>query len=104
MDKQRDQHEIGIPERRRGQQMGDERGVLHHRDDAEWDETPEINGDLRASESEFFGDESSQHFGGDAVTSDHNSPSTPGAIPTGQSLGQSGGERFFNRNRQKSKK
>ncbi len=101
MTEQRDQHEVGIPERRRGQQMGDKRSVLQHRDEAEWAETPEISGDLRASESDFFGDESSQHFGGDPVTPDHNSPSTPGAIPTGQPLGQSGGERFFNRNRQK---
>ncbi len=35
MDKQRDQHEVGIPERRCGQQMGDERSVLQHRDEAD---------------------------------------------------------------------
>ena len=68
MDEKRDQHKVGIPERRRGQQMGDERSVLHHSDKAEWEETPEITGDVRASESEFFDDESSQHFGGDPVS------------------------------------
>ncbi|MBA3440979.1 MAG: hypothetical protein H0T92_14030 [Pyrinomonadaceae bacterium] len=50
---------------------------------------------MRKSESEFFGDESSQHFGGDSRTPDHVSPSAPAAIPTNQPLGESGGERVF---------
>ncbi len=102
MGEKRDQHEVGIPERRRGQQMGDERSVLQHREDAEWAETPEISGDIRKNESEFFGDESSQHFGGDSRTPDHNSPSTPAAIPTGVRLGEPGGERAFKERQDKS--
>lgn len=75
--------------------MGDNRSVLQDRDEMQWEDTPEVSGDARESENEFFADESSQHFGGDGVTPDHVSPSTPGAIPTGQPLGQSGGERAF---------
>lgn len=91
-----DQHEVGIPARRRGQQVGDSRSALTPQSEPdEWEETPEISGDSRGTESDFFGDKSSQHFGGDAVTPDSASPSTPAAIPAGEPLGQSGGERFF---------
>jgi DNA recombination-dependent growth factor C len=46
--------------------VGDARSVLQNREDAEWEETPEISGVIRTAESDFFGDESSQHFGGDS--------------------------------------
>jgi len=90
-----DQHEVGIPARRRGQQVGDSRSAIQpeHTPD-EWEETPAMSG-LRPLESEFFGDKSSQHFGSDPVTPDSVSPSTPAAIPTGEPLGQSGGEQAF---------
>ncbi len=97
-----DQHEVGIPAQRRGQQVGDRRSAIQPQRTAdEWEETPEINGHVRESESEFFADKSSQHFGGDAATPDHVTPSTPAAIPAGQPLGQSGGEQAFKQNHQK---
>ena len=81
--------------RRRGQQMGDARSELQGRGNAGWQETPEVDGDLRESENEMLADASSQHFGGDSVTPDHVLPSTPAAIPASQPLGQSGGEQVF---------
>ena len=90
-----DHHEVGIPARRRGQQVGDRRSALTpERAPDEWEETPAISG-IRPLESDFFADASSQHFGGDASTPDHNMPSTPAAAPSGQPLGQSGGEQEF---------
>ncbi len=97
-----DHHEVGIPTRRRGQQVGDRRSALTpERTPDEWEETPEMSGDLRASESDFFHDKSLQHFGSDPVTPDSASPSTPAAIPVGERLGQSGGEQSFKQREQK---
>lgn len=101
MSDKHDQHTVGIPQRRRGQQVGDTRSAIQNRDDADWEETPEINGDVRRSENQFIADNSSQHFGGDATAPDHVSPSTPAAIPEGQPLGQSGGEKEFKQRQQK---
>lgn len=96
MSERYDQHEVGIPMRRRGQQVGDDRSAIQKdRQPDEWEQTPEISGELRTSESDFLADTSSQHFGGDPVTPDHVTPSTPAAIPSGQPLGQSTGERVF---------
>lgn len=94
-----DQHTVGVPAKRRGQQMGDDRSAIRQR--VMVDDTPEISGSMRESANEMFADDSSQHFGGDAATPDHVSPSTPGAIPIGQPLGQTGGEATFKQNQQK---
>lgn len=92
------QHTAGIPTAPRGQRMGRGNDYDPNRHEmeniAEERATPAISGD-RPAESDFFGDPSSQHMGGDAVTPDHVSPSVPAAIPSGQSHGQSGGEAEF---------
>ena len=86
-----EQHTVGIPETPRGQRMGRGDDLDIKRQEME-SGTPAISG-ARAEGSEMFADDSAQHFGGDSVTPDTASPSTPGAIPTGEPLGQSGGER-----------
>ncbi len=93
-----EQQRVGIPTEPRGQRMGrgnDYDPNRHEMEDlAEAQATPEISGD-RPAASDFYADSSSQHMGGDAVTPDHVSPSTPAAIPSGTPLGQSGGEAEF---------
>ncbi len=86
-----EQHTVGIPEHPRGQRMGRGEDLDAKRQEME-DGTPALSG-VRGENSEMFADESAQHFGGDSVTPDTVSPSTPGTIPTGEPLGQSGGER-----------
>ncbi len=86
-----EQHTVGIPERPRGQRMGRGEDLDAKRQEME-DGTPALSG-IRAENSEMFADASTQHFGGDSVTPATTSPSTPGAIPTGEPLGQTGGER-----------
>ena len=94
------QSKAGIPERRRGQQMGDERSQPSKVDEAKR-ETPALRG-RRKTESKFYADESSQNVGSDGEAPRDNSPSVPAAHPTGQPLGESGGERVF-KQRQKTK-
>jgi len=93
------QSKAGVPARRRGQQMGDERSGPGKMNE-EKKKTPALRGRLKRA-SKFFADDSSQAIasGGGGSLSD-NSPSTPAAIPTGEKLGESGGERNF-RARQK---
>ena len=91
------QSKAGIAEKRRGQQMGDQRSAKDKSLEAK-EETPAMSGQ-RKSASKFFGDESSQAVGSDGEAPRDNSPSTPAAIPTGEPLGQSGGEQVF-KNRQ----
>jgi hypothetical protein len=93
------QAKAGVPERRRGQQMGDERSQPSKVDEAQ-EETPALRG-RRKEASEFFGDESSQRVGTRGETPRDNTPSVPGAIPTGVKQGESGGEAEF-KARQKS--
>ena len=87
------QAKAGVPERRRGQQMGDERSQPSKVDEAQ-QETPALRG-RRKSASKFFGDESSQRTGTRGEAPRDNSPSVPAAIPTGGKLGESGGEAEF---------
>ena len=86
-----EQQKVGIPTQARGQRMGRGEDLDAKRQEME-DGTPALSG-VRGENSEMFADASTQHFGGDSVTPDTASPSTPGAIPTGEPLGQSGGER-----------
>ncbi len=87
------QSKAGIPARRRGQQMGDERSPLNKATDAEKD-VPALRG-RRKGANEFFADASSQAVGSDGDAPRDNSPSTPAAIPTGERLGQSNAEKVF---------
>ena len=83
----------GVPERRRGQQMGDERSAPDKSLTAKRN-TPSLRG-RRKGANEYFADESSQAFGSDGEAPRDNTPSLPAAIPTGTKLGESGGERAF---------
>ena len=87
------QRKAGVPERRRGQQMGDGRSQPSKVAEAQ-EETPALRG-RRKTESKFFSDDSSQKAGTRGETPRDNTPSVPAAIPTGEKLGESGGERSF---------
>ncbi|HEX8500157.1 MAG TPA: hypothetical protein VF659_06150 [Pyrinomonadaceae bacterium] len=93
------QAKAGAPERRRGQQMGDERSQPSKIDEAQA-ETPALSG-RRKDANKFFADESSQTVGTRGETPRDNSPSVSAAIPTGVKQGESGGEAEF-KARQKS--
>lgn len=100
-----DQSKAGIPERKRGQKTGEgdiptERMADKNLEDM--DDTPAMSGN-RKEENKMFADDSSQHFGADAVTPKGASPSTTAAIPSGQPLGQSGGEKAFKQRAKKQK-
>ncbi|HVF49123.1 MAG TPA: hypothetical protein VNA19_03490 [Pyrinomonadaceae bacterium] len=87
------QSKAGIAERRRGQQMGDERSAPDKMLEAKRN-TPAARG-RRKEASKFFADDSSQQTGARPETPRDNTPSVPAAIPTGTKLGESGGERVF---------
>jgi hypothetical protein len=87
------QSKAGVPQKRRGQQMGDDRSAPDKTLEAKQD-TPALRG-RRKSASKFFADESSQNTGARPETPRDNTPSTPAAIPTGEKLGESDGERTF---------
>jgi hypothetical protein len=95
------QSKAGIPARRRGQQMGDERSQTEKTTEVK-KQTPVLRGRLKSA-SKFFADDSSQTIasGGDGSPSD-NSPSVSAAVPTSEKLGESGGEKSFTQ-RQKAK-
>ncbi len=86
------QSKAGIPQKRRGQQMGDASAPDQNREDME--NTAALRG-RRAEASEHFADESTQQIGSDSVTPRSTTPSVPAAAPSGQPLGESGGEREF---------
>lgn len=91
------QGKAGVPARRRGQQMGDERSHPDKTQEAK-SETPALRG-RRKEANKFFADESSQNVGSDGEAPRDNSPSVPTAIPTGEPLGASGGEKRARRKR-----
>ena len=93
------QAKAGVPERRRGQQMGDERSKPARIQEAQA-ETPARRGRRKAA-SKFFGDDSYQRTGARGEAPRDNSPSVPAAIPTGVRQGESDGEAEF-KARQKS--
>src|SRR5919206_2948596 len=87
------QTKAGVPARRRGQQMGDERSAKDKTLEAK-EQTPAARG-RRKTASKFFADDSSQMTGSRGEAPRDNSPSTPAAVPAGTKLGESGGERGF---------
>ena len=87
------QSKAGIAEKRRGQQMGDERSQRSKTDEAQA-ETPALRG-RRKDANKFFADESFQRTGTSGEAPRDNSPSIPAAIPTGVKQGESGGEAEF---------
>ena len=87
------QSKAGVPSRRRGQQMGDERSAKDKTLEAK-EETPALRG-RRKSASKFYADESFQNTGAGPEAPRDNTPSVPAAIPTGIKQGESGGEREF---------
>lgn len=86
------QAKAGIPQKRRGQQMGDERSMPDKTHEAQA-ETPALRGRRKAA-SKFFGDDSSQVVGTRGETPRDNTPSVPAAVPAGK-FGESGGEAEF---------
>ena len=93
------QNKAGVPARRRGQQMGDERSQPDKRTESE-KETPAQRGRRKAA-SKFYGDDSYQRTGTRGEAPRDNSPSVPAAIPTNTKAGESDGESEF-KARQKS--
>ena len=87
----RDQHKAGTKAKPRGQQMGTSSAPDQNRE--EMADTPALRG-RRKRENKMFGDESTQHVGGDASTPKTTQPSTPAMIPGGRT-GESGGETGF---------
>ncbi len=96
------QSKAGVPERRRGQQMGDERSAPDKTREAKA-ATPALRGRRKAA-SKFFGDESHQHAGTRPEVPRDNTPSVPAAVPTNTKLGESGGEREFKQRQKAGKK
>ena len=98
------QSKAGVPARRRGQQMGDERS--NSNEPAKLEEaraqTPALRG-RRAEANEFFADDSSQAVGANAARQRSNTPSVPAANPTNAKKGEPGGEKVF-KQRQAGKK
>jgi hypothetical protein len=92
------QSKAGVPARRRGQEMGDERTRKGQTLEAV-EQTPAARG-RRKGASKFFADDSSQATGSRGEAPRDNSPSVPAAVPTGEKLGESGGEKKF-KSRQK---
>ena len=88
------QSKAGVPAQRRGQQMGDERGSTTNKMSEAKANTPALSG-RRKLANKFLGDKSAQTGGGNAAAPRTNRPSTPGALPTGRRLGESGGEKVF---------
>ena len=87
------QAKAGVPEKRRGQQMGDERSQTSKVQEAQ-EETPALRGRRKAA-SKFYADESLQSTGTRGETLRDNTPSVPGAVPTQGKIGESGGEAEF---------
>jgi hypothetical protein len=96
------QAKAGVPERRRGQQMGDERSQPDKTQESQA-ETPALRGRRKAA-SKFYADESSQRTGTRGETPRDNTPSVPAAIPTDMKIGESGGEAEFKARQKTSRK
>ncbi len=76
--------------------MGDERSNDPSKMLVDKANTPAARGD-RPEANEFFADDSAQVAGGDAARPRTVAPSTPAALPVGEKLGESGGERAAKR-------
>ncbi|MBV8857191.1 MAG: hypothetical protein JOZ02_09700 [Acidobacteria bacterium] len=87
------QAKAGVPEKRRGQQMGDERSKPSKTDEAQR-ETPALSG-RRKSAGKFYADDSAQHRGTSGKSPRAITPSVPAAVPTNVKQGESDGEAEF---------
>lgn len=92
MANKKDQHQVGIPEKPRGQQTGFAGHTDQNRE--EKDHTPAISG-RRKNKNKMFGDASEKHVASDPTTPSTNSPSTPAM--NAKSKGGAGGEAVFKR-------
>ncbi len=75
MGTRKDQHNVGTPEKLRGQQTGFAGNPDQNREEKE--HTPALRG-IRKKTNKMFGDASRQHTGASSVTPSTNRPSTPG--------------------------
>jgi hypothetical protein len=91
MPDKKDQHKVGAKAKPRGQQMGTASAPDQNR--AQKAGTPALSG-RRKTKNKMFGDKSAQNIGGDAVTPQTNSPSTP-AMTSRTRKGESSGETAF---------
>ena len=98
----RAQSKAGIPQKRRGQQMGDERSQPSKIKEAKH-KTPALRGRLKDA-NKYFADDSSQAIASSGEAPSDNSPSTPAAMPTDTRVGESGGERAFKRRQASARK
>jgi len=93
MANKKQQQKVGIPARRRGQQMGF--AGQPDRNLEETRETPALRGRLKKT-NKMFADKSSQQIGSGAGSGRDNSPSVP-AMNAGGHAGETGGEIVFKR-------
>jgi hypothetical protein len=103
MASKKSQSKAGIAAVRRGQQMGDARTAAPNKQQESKANTPALRG-RRKEVNEFYADDSAQQAGAEGDRPRTNSPSIPAALPTGQKLGESGGERVFKRRQSKAGK
>jgi hypothetical protein len=87
------QAKAGVAEKRRGQQMGDERSKPSKTEKAQT-ATPALTG-RRKTASKFHADDAAQSRGTSGKSPRSISPSVPAAIPTNVKQGESGGEAEF---------
>ena len=87
------QAKAGIAEKRRGQQMGDERSKPSKTEEAQR-EAPALGG-RRKTVSKLHGDDPARRRDTSGKSPRSISPSVPAAIPTGVKQGESGGEAEF---------
>jgi hypothetical protein len=92
MGRVKDQHNVGTPEKLRGQQTGF--GGNPDQNRQEMDATPALRGN-RKFKNKMFGDPSSQHISTDSAKPSSNSPSIP-AMNTPPRC-EAGGEGVFKR-------
>ncbi len=87
------QAKAGVPEKRRGQQMGDERSKPSGTDEAQR-ATPALTG-RRKTAGKFHADDAGQRKGTSGKSPRSVSPSVAAAVPVGVKQGESGGEAEF---------
>ncbi len=97
MDTKKDQHNVGSPEKPRGQQTGFAGNPDQNREEKK--NTPALRGE-RKQANEMFADDSKNEQTGDAVTPRTTTPSTP-AQNSGGHVGETGGEIAFKQTQEK---
>ncbi len=97
----KEQSKVGIPEKPRGQEMGDERSVNPNESRKARSATPALSG-RRKEANKMFADKSKQQETSDGATPRSNTPSVP-AQTDGGHVGQTGGEIAFKKQQAKKK-